>query len=160
MALPNFDLYDFVDGSGYYLKSDRSGPYAWNGTSMVLIGDGSGGSFVDPQLPPAIGPQTAANSLSVTPASAAAATLANVAASATSVTILAANAARRRAIVENDSASATLKLKFGATASATSYTMTLGPGDIWDSADDLIVYTGIIDGIWSAAVGAARTTEI
>ena len=86
------------------------------------------------------------------------ATLANVASSASSVTIFASNAAAKGRQIENDSASATLKLKFGATASATSYTVTLGPGAYFEFPNSPL-YTGVVDGIWSAAVGSARTTE-
>ena len=86
------------------------------------------------------------------------ATVTRVAASATSVTLLAANATRRGVIVHNDS-NADLWLKFGATASATSYTVKLGPGDLYESPSSP-VYPGIIHGIWSAADGAAQITEL
>jgi hypothetical protein len=86
------------------------------------------------------------------------ATLANVAASATSVTCLASNASRKGAIFVNDSASATAYFKYGATASATSYTFQVLPGGtlILPTAP---IYTGIVDCIWSAAAGSARVTE-
>jgi hypothetical protein len=87
------------------------------------------------------------------------ATLANVSASATSVTVFASNASAKGRIVVNDSASATLYLKFGATASTTSYTYQVGPGGTLEFPDSPL-YTGICDGIWSAAVGTARTTEV
>lgn len=84
------------------------------------------------------------------------ATLANVADSATSVTVLAANAERIGAVVVNDSTE-TLYLKYGATASLTSYTVKLGPQQQHDVRPG---YTGILDGIWSAdGAGAARVTE-
>lgn len=86
------------------------------------------------------------------------ATIARVASSATSATLLAANADRRRLIIYNES-TADLYVKFGATASITSYTVKLGPGDTYESPTDW-VYTGIIDGIWSAANGAAQVTEL
>lgn len=85
------------------------------------------------------------------------ATLSNVSASVTSVTLLASNANRRRVVIVNDSTSA-LYVKFGATASATSYTYFLAAGDTYESPV-LDKYTGIIDGIWAAANGAARITE-
>lgn len=87
-----------------------------------------------------------------------AAILSNVAASATSVTIAAANAARKRIVIVNDSGTATLYLKFGTTASVTSYTYQLTPGQTFESPVQP-VYTGRIDGIWSTASGAARVTE-
>lgn len=86
------------------------------------------------------------------------ATISRVAASATSVTLLAANENRRRVILYNES-TADLYVKFGATASATSYTTKLGPGDTYESPTDW-VYTGVIDGIWSAATGTAQITEM
>lgn len=85
------------------------------------------------------------------------ATLANVASSATSVTVDAANAARLGMMIHNDS-TAILYLKYGATASVTSYTVRLDPGVQWEMPEP--VYTGIVDGIWSAANGNARVTEL
>lgn len=86
------------------------------------------------------------------------ATLANVASSASSVTLLAANAARQGAVIMNDS-TAILYIKFGATASATSFTYKLNGGETWESPPAPI-YTGIITGIWASANGAARVTEL
>ena len=89
--------------------------------------------------------------------SASTASLSNVSSSASNVTILATNANRKRVVIVNDS-TATLYLKFGATASATSYTYLLYGGDIYESPS-FPVYTGQIDGIWASANGAARVTE-
>jgi len=86
------------------------------------------------------------------------ATLSNVSGSASSVTIIASNSSRRRLIIVNDS-TANLYLKFGATASTTSYTVLLNAGDTYESPI-FAVYTGIIDGIWSSATGSARITEM
>lgn len=86
----------------------------------------------------------------------AAATLANVAGSATSVTLLASNAAARSRIIHNDSTAA-LYLKFGATASTTSYTVRLDADAYYEFPAPL--YTGVVDGIWASATGSARTTE-
>lgn len=83
------------------------------------------------------------------------ATLASVAGSATSVTILAANAERIGAVIVNDSTE-TLYLKYGATASSGSYTTKLGPQQQHDVRPG---YTGILDGLWTAAAGNARVTE-
>jgi hypothetical protein len=85
------------------------------------------------------------------------ATLSSVNDTATSTTLLAANAARLGVIIHNDSTSI-LYAKFGATASATSYTYRVEPNATLELAYG---YTGLIDGIWSAdAAGAARITEI
>jgi hypothetical protein len=82
--------------------------------------------------------------------------LSNVTASASNVTCLASNVNRLGATIYNDS-TADLFVKFGATASSTSFTIKL-------FADGLLVvpygYTGILDCIWSSATGAARVTEV
>lgn len=82
--------------------------------------------------------------------------LSNVAWSASSVTLKAANAERRALIIVND-CDVALFVKLGATASATSYSYKLNPGEAFRETQ----YTGIVDGIWEAGgTGAARLTEI
>lgn len=83
-------------------------------------------------------------------------TPANVASSATSVQLLAANANRRAASITNDSTQI-LYIKYGTTASATDYKVALGPQAYFEFP--LPIYTGRVDGIWAAANGAARITE-
>ena len=83
-------------------------------------------------------------------------TLSNVSGSASSVTILAANTDRLAAIIANDSA-AVLYLKFGSTASTTSYTYKLATDDMVEVPAS---YTGLITGIWTSATGNARVTEV
>lgn len=86
------------------------------------------------------------------------ATLSNVSASASSVTLLAANASRKGATIVNDS-TANLYIKYGSSASATSYTYKLFPSDFYYMK--LEDYTsGIITGIWDSATGTARITEM
>jgi len=85
------------------------------------------------------------------------ATLSNVASSVTSVTILSSNANRKKFIIVNDGTS-NLYLKFGATASTTSFTIKLERSGIYES--DRLDYTGVIDGIWDVANGSARVTEL
>ncbi len=97
------------------------------------------------------------NGLPTKDAGSATGTLANVASSATSVTLLASNTARRGAIIHNDSTQI-LYIKYGSTASVTSYTYKLYPDDAWEMPAP--VYTGIITGIWASANGNARTTEL
>jgi len=91
-----------------------------------------------------------------TPASNTTSTLANVAGSASTVTILALNAARKGASVHNDS-TVILYLKLGATASVTSYTIKMQPDDYYEVPFN---YSGVMDGIWASATGSARVTEI
>jgi len=80
---------------------------------------------------------------------------ATVSRSATSVTLLAANASRVEAIIRNDS-NETLYVSLTGTAS-TSSSIELKKGDIY--IEDK--YTGIITGIWgSAGAGNALITEV
>lgn len=80
--------------------------------------------------------------------------------SATSVTLLAANASRLSVVVHNDSL-ATLYLKYDSAASGasvTNYTYKLAPDQQWDMS---YLYRGLISGIWSSdAGGNARVTEL
>lgn len=85
------------------------------------------------------------------------AALTSVAASAVSVSLLAANAARRQFIIVNDG-SKVLWVAFAATASAAAFTLELGGGGTYESP--LNGYTGVISGIWQSANGNARITEI
>jgi len=85
------------------------------------------------------------------------ATLASIASSATSTTLQAANSNRIGWLIHNDSTSA-LKVKFGATASATSFTVEIPSGDYFEMPTP--IYTGVIDGIWDSANGSARVTEL
>jgi hypothetical protein len=84
------------------------------------------------------------------------ATLANVSSSATNVTVFAAKGDVNARAVWNDS-TAVLYLKFGATASTTSYTVQLAAGAYYEFPQP--VYAGQVDGIWASANGAARTTQ-
>ncbi len=83
-------------------------------------------------------------------------TTANVNSSATNVTLFsAASDANGRAIF-NDS-TAVLYVKFGATASATSYTVQIAAGGFYEFPQP--VFAGQVDGIWASANGAARVTS-
>lgn len=86
------------------------------------------------------------------------ATLSNVASSATSVTILAANTSRKGAAIYNDSTQI-LYVKLGTTASTTSHTVQMAAGTYYELPAPNI-YTGRIDGIWASANGSARVTEL
>lgn len=94
---------------------------------------------------------------SVDPSRPANATLSSVAASVTSVSLLASNAARRQVIIVNDG-NKTLYIAFAGTASATAFTVRLGGGQEFIS--EMNSYTGAISGIWDSANGSARITEI
>lgn len=96
------------------------------------------------------------SAIPVTPARSSTATLSNVAADTSSQTLLAANANRLGAIIVNDSP-AKLYVKFGTTASDTSFTAKMFSGDTYEIP---FGYTGRIDGVWSVVVGNARITEL
>lgn len=82
----------------------------------------------------------------------------SVASAIVDTAILAANVSRRGATITNDSAASQLRLLLGTTpASATNYTVKLGPDDYYEVP---FGYTGEIRGIWSVAVGNARVTEL
>lgn len=85
-------------------------------------------------------------------------TLSNVSSSATNVTLLASNANRLGATFYNDSTQICY-LKFGATASSTSYTVQLVAGAYYE-LPPAHIYTGIIDGLWASANGSMRVTEL
>lgn len=120
-------------------------------------------------IPTSLGQKTMANSFAVTIASdqssipvsqsvAAAAAVTSVDDTASSTTLLASNAARRGAMFYNDSPSI-LYLKLGVTASTSSFTVKMMPEAYYELPQP--IYTGVIDGIWSAdASGAVRITEL
>lgn len=83
------------------------------------------------------------------------AAITTVAASATSETILAANANRKGATVYNNSGQK-LFLSMAASSSATVYTVLLMPNTFFELPFN---YTGIISGVWSSAQGDALVTE-
>lgn len=84
-------------------------------------------------------------------------TITRVAASATSVSLLAANTSRKGAIFYNES-TAILYLKYGTAATNTSYTVQIAAGGYFELPSP--VRQGAIDGIWAAANGAVMITEI
>jgi hypothetical protein len=84
-------------------------------------------------------------------------TPANVAASATAVTIFAANSnAVEGRTVRNDSTS-DLYLKKGSGASTTDHFVKLDPGGYFEFPQPC--YRGLVSGIWTSATGTARITE-
>jgi uncharacterized membrane protein len=94
-----------------------------------------------------------------TPPVATTATLANVAGATSSTTLQASNSARLGLVIVNDS-TATLYVKFGSSASSTSYTVQLQAGETYVLPTQGCRYTGIVTGIWASATGNARMTEL
>lgn len=86
-----------------------------------------------------------------------AATTANVASANTNTTVFpASTSAMNGRCVYNDS-TAVMYLKFGTTASASSYTVQIAAGGYFEFPTP--VYAGQCDGIWASANGNARTTS-
>lgn len=158
-----------IDGSG--VTQPVSGTVTANqGTANtlanrwpVIITDGTNAAAIkaastaavaaDPALVVAISPN---NTVPTKEIRSSTGTTTTVAASATSVTLLSANANRLGATIYNDSAFANLFVKLGATASTTSFAVRLTPNGYYEVPYG---YTGIIDGIWSVASGNARIVE-
>lgn len=98
---------------------------------------------------------TVDGSLTAVPEKASSATIARTATSTTSATVLASNSSRKKAVIINES-SAILYVKYGTTASATSYSYMLEPNDTLEETN----YTGRIDAILASGTGNAQTTEL
>lgn len=82
----------------------------------------------------------------------------SVAASVTSGTVLASNTNRLGATVQNDAGAAVLYLLLGTgTASATNHTVVLVAGAYYEVPFN---YTGQLTGVWAAATGSCRVTEL
>lgn len=133
-------------GTDFTVRTDDDGTGHWQ---LFKIGYGADGVFT--RVTTAVG-------LPVEPGRCATATLSSVNDSASSQSLLASNTARKGAIFFNDSPSY-LYLKFGATASTTSFSYKIDPYGTLELPSP--IYTGAIDGIWSAdASGACRITEL
>lgn len=124
-------------------------------------------STISGQLPPSLGAQASASSLSVVPATGAifttaaptstTGTITSVAASTSTTVVLASNTSRKGFVIYNDSLN-WLYLAFAATASTTAFSSKLQAGAAYDTG--AINYTGVLSAVWSAASGSARVTEL
>lgn len=83
-------------------------------------------------------------------------TTTTVAASTTSVPLLAPNANRKGLTVYNNSPLATLFVGFGTTVTTSDFAVKISPSTTWECPQD---YDGPLSGIWSAANGNAKVTE-
>lgn len=123
-------------------------------TNVVHVDDNSGSLTVDDGGSSI----TVDGTITATAGTSGTATPSNVAGVASSTTILASNASRKKALVYNDS-TAILYLLLGAgTASTTNYSLKLFPEDSYEL--ETPVFTGQLTGIWASATGAARVTEL
>jgi hypothetical protein len=164
-TLLNNEMLEYIDTDGFHVldingcrKAGVAGPTGPTGTQ------GSPSTVTGPTGSSLTGPTGSGGSSGATGATGPAgyalpsstSSITSVSASASSVTLLSANANRRGAAIYNDSAF-TCYVKFGTTASATSFTVLLGRYDYYEVP---FGYTGRIDGIWGAAVGSARISEL
>jgi len=117
------------------------------GTSYTAISDGGNSITVDGSVSVS---GIIYNGLSAT------ATRTDVAGSASSVTLIASNGARRRVTIFNDSTAILYVLEGTGTASTTNFTYKLQQ----DNSVTIDDYYGDIKGIWASATGNARITEI
>lgn len=124
------NITDWAEHDSEDIPAKRVKMYAWDGTDWVRAG---------------VGPSIS-NS----------ATLSSVSDTASSTILLTSSTSRKGFRIYNDS-TATLYVKYGSTASTTSYTIKLFPeGMLFEDG-----YNGRVDGIWSAdASGAARITSL
>lgn len=119
-------------------------------------------STISGQLPTTLGTKTVANSFAVNIASdqiqSPTSTVTRVASSATNVMLLASNTSRKAAYLFNESTSIAY-VKFGVTASTTSYTIQMVP-NAFIVLSQWPIYNGEIDAIWLTANGAMQITEL
>jgi hypothetical protein len=140
----------------------NSGTTATIQVNAVSVGDtaGNNAQISDATYPWRQATVSATGALATAPPPSATATESGVAASASSVTVLAANTLRKGAAITNDQASATLFLRLSATAATAAsggYTVMLPGGAYYEVP---FGYTGQITGIWAAATGFANVTEL
>lgn len=132
-----------VTASGAFPVTDNAG--------SLTVDDGGGSLTVD-------GSVSITGTSPVTLPTAGTGTLSNVAGAAASTQLLASNANRKGVVIWNES-TALLYVAYAAAASATAYTYQIVAGGYLEMAPPFI-YTGIITGIWAAANGNARVTEL
>lgn len=103
-------------------------------------------------------PVSIAGTVATQPAKSSTGVLSSVAATVTvDTTILASNANRLGGTVFNDSISETLYLAFATGASSTAYSVAVLPKGYVEIP---ALYTGRVSGVWTAAIGSARVTEL
>lgn len=134
------------------LVANSTAPTATAGQQLALQGDLNG------NLKVVLVNSTDASPIPVTNANdnAGTAVLTSVAASITSVSLLASNTARKSFSLYNDSSSV-LYVAYAATASNSAYTVKVQPQAFHVPDKN---YTGAISGIWVTAAGAAKMTEL
>ncbi len=127
--------------------------YFDNGGSAVAAGTLANPLRVDPM---GTTTQPVSGQVTSSPQKSSTSVLSNVSASASSVTLLSANSNRLGFTIYNDSNNL-LYVKFGTTASATSFTVRMRSQEYFECP---FSYIGRVDGIWNGTNGAARITEL
>lgn len=125
------------------------------GGNLEVVGTGVAGTPAGGVLTVQGDPAGTPIPVTATEAKSGTATETRVATSTTSATLLAANAARLGAVIVNDGPKL-LYVKFGTTASATSYTYKLAPDD---RVEVPFNFTGRIDAVLASGTGNAQITE-
>ncbi len=104
---------------------------------------------------------TTANPIVTAESKATAAAKTSVTSAAASTSLIASNANRKMLIITNESTAVLYIDLSGGTASATSYSVVLGPTATSVSPSFTISnFTGAVTGIWASANGFARITEL
>lgn len=154
-----------VDGHSASIGATNDAAYTTGAGTLLAILKGifarlrGGQATMTNSLPVTIASDQGVLAVSSTAPTSATATVSSVPGSATSGTLLAANASRKTAMLYNDS-TAILYLLFGAgTASASNYTVQVPSGGYYELPSS-INFTGILVGIWAAANGAVKVTEL
>lgn len=128
---------------------DGTVPVSLNALMKAVAGGGAAAGLTDTQLRATPVPTSEAKSST--------ATLNTINSSATSVTIVPANAARKGGAITNESPSILYLLLGTGPAIATAYTVKMLTDDYYELPYG---YTGIVVGIWASASGWARVTEL
>lgn len=130
-----------------------------SGNKAVVVGNALkvDGSAVTQPVSGTITANAGSGTFTTKVAAASGATVNRVSSSTSNTTLLASNTSRRMATFYNDS-TANCYLKFGATASVSSFTIKVAAGGYYELP--LPIYTGIIDGIWDSVNGGMQVTEI
>lgn len=138
-----------LDGAGRSTNIDAQETASGDRQQTMTIGDGTNpGRVVNVQPDGAL--EVASNIASQS-------ALTNVASVVASVQLAAANLNRRGLILFNDSTSA-LYVAYGATASATSFTVKVAAGGLHFM--DVPVFLGQVNGAWATANGFCRVTDL
>lgn len=128
----------------------RAAPIGYSSTNIAGSVSQSGTWTVQPGNTPNTTPWLVSQ-IATTP------TTSNVASSATNVTLLSSNASAKSRSVFNESTQV-MYLKYGSTASVTSYTVQIGANTYFEFPQP--TYTGQVDALWASANGSARITEV